>query len=306
LSQDFVNGVWADGPNYDEMGVVMGSHCVGTNHQDITGVERVVFLGDSVTVGSPPTTPGDVYRAKLASALAAEFGLTPPGFLWNSYDRTTGQTFQQETQDGGFATCAEWGARTDDFLMGGNQIAQCFSDDDFDKTTLVVMTMGGNDLASITQDGIDGALLDDLWDDAEEAVQLHRDALTWMYEPGRFPNGIYVVFASPPEFTDGTALVTSCPISELGGFSSDWMNPEDLVAIGVWIAESYAQMAVDFQVDMVFFMETFCGHGYKRDDPAGPCYRGPGEEQWFDLTCIHPNPTGHDRLAEYFFDTITE
>ncbi len=38
------------GPNYDQFSPTVGSHCFGTNQQDITGVERVVFLGDSVPV----------------------------------------------------------------------------------------------------------------------------------------------------------------------------------------------------------------------------------------------------------------
>ena len=46
----------------DQCAPVIGSHCVGTNHQDIDGIERVVFLGDSITVGNqledcfPPET----------------------------------------------------------------------------------------------------------------------------------------------------------------------------------------------------------------------------------------------------------
>src|SRR5688572_16474449 len=43
------------GPNYDGHMLTIGSHCLGTNHQAIENVERVVFLGDSITVGTPPT-----------------------------------------------------------------------------------------------------------------------------------------------------------------------------------------------------------------------------------------------------------
>ena len=54
VSQCFANAYVnapAKGPNYDQFGPQVGSHCLGTNHQDIDKVERVVFLGDSVTVG---------------------------------------------------------------------------------------------------------------------------------------------------------------------------------------------------------------------------------------------------------------
>ena len=52
--------------------------------------------------------------------------------------------------------------------------------------------------------------------------------------------------------------------------------------------------------------ENFCGHGFHANDPASPCYRGPGQENWFDLTCIHPTPTGHGELADWFLATIEE
>ena len=62
--------------------------------------------------------------------------------------------------------------------------------------------------------------------------------------------------------------------------------------------------AVDSRSDLVFLFETFCGHGYKRDDPTLQCYRGPNTDLWFDLTCIHPNPTGHAQIAKLFEEVI--
>jgi hypothetical protein len=57
---------------------------------------------------------------------------------------------------------------------------------------------------------------------------------------------------------------------------------------------------------MVFMLEHFCGHGFRRDDPAGRCYRGPDADLWFDLTCIHPNPTGHQMLSDMFMAVVEE
>jgi len=56
----------------------------------------------------------------------------------------------------------------------------------------------------------------------------------------------------------------------------------------------------------VFLMETFCGHGFKREDPNLQCYRGPGAAMWFDGTCIHPNPAGHAVIADLIMDVIKE
>jgi lysophospholipase L1-like esterase len=57
---------------------------------------------------------------------------------------------------------------------------------------------------------------------------------------------------------------------------------------------------------MVFMLEGFCGHGFRRDDPEGPCDRGPGAEAWFDLTGIHPSPEGHRALADMFTAVVEE
>jgi hypothetical protein len=57
---------------------------------------------------------------------------------------------------------------------------------------------------------------------------------------------------------------------------------------------------------MIFLLEDFCGHGFQRDNPRSPCYRGPGQDVWFDVTCIHPNPTGHDHVTEMFMAVVQE
>ena len=57
------------GPDYDQFEPIVGSHCLGTNHQNIEDVERVVFIGDSVTVGTPPQNPAEYFRYLLPIAL---------------------------------------------------------------------------------------------------------------------------------------------------------------------------------------------------------------------------------------------
>lgn len=302
-ADDFVNP-FTGGPDYDQFGVVVGSHCMGTNHQDIAGVERVVFLGDSVTVGTPPTLSGDYFRTQVAAALVDQFSLDEPDFFWQSVNPFEGTSNVRESGD--FASCAEWGARTDDLLEDGTQLADCLPQDQRDRVTLVVMTIGGNDLSSLTQAAIDGAPEAELWAQTEAFVQKLTDAVAWIKEPGRFPNGVYVVFANMYEFTDGTGTVESCDVSGLAGFDEPVPSPEQLAEMVIWANEQYARTAVDFDVDMIFLLEDFCGHGFQRDDPRSPCYRGPGQDGWFDVTCIHPNPTGHDHLTEMFMAVVQE
>ena len=74
----------------------------------------------------------------------------------------------------------------------------------------------------------------------------------------------------------------------------------------IWANEQFVKMAVDTGSDVIFLLEEFCGHGFNADDPSAVCYRGPGNATWFDLTCIHPNPTGHDEITDMFMAVVNE
>jgi len=303
------DGVFANtppiGPDYDQFGVVVGSHCQGTNHQQIDGIERVVFLGDSVTSGSPPTWHTDYYRNVLADTLATRFGLEPPGALWQAVNPFDGTTVVQDSGD--FSCCSKWGARTDDLMQDNDMVLDCFPEDERSKRTLVILTIGGNDISSITQDGIEGVPYEEIWVDVEAYVQLLREAIEWFYEdPARFPGGVFVVFSNMFEYTDGTGCVDACPLAELAGFGAPWDDPDELAAMVIWANEQYASIAAETGTDMIFMLENFCGHGFYHDHPGAPCYRGPGTDCWFDLTCIHPNPAGHAAIAEMFEAVVDE
>lgn len=295
------------GPNYDQFAPQVGSHCLGTNHQAISGVERVVFLGDSVTVGTPPTPSDEYYRSRLADALAAHFGLMPPSDVWQRASLVNGTALIQSSGD--FAACAKWGARTDDLIEDNSQMLDCFPEGERQKRTLVVMTIGGNDIAAITKAGAPsgGKTYAEVEVMTQDFVQKLRDAVHWLKDdPTLFPNGVYVIFSNMYEFTDATGDVTSCPAAGLAGFDEPWTNPQDLEHLVVWANEQFMQIAVETQTDLIMMLEHFCGHGYHNDDPAGRCYRGPNTERWFDLSCIHPNPAGHQVIADMFMAVVAE
>jgi hypothetical protein len=125
-------------PEYEIFDPVLGEHCSGTNHQDIRDIEKVVFLGDSITAGTPPTSNDEIYRAVLGGYLTEEFGVL-------------------EIED-----CSVYGARTDDLGDGERgQIGDCFMEEE-PLRTLVVMTMGGNDMYALAQDAQEGSDTDAL------------------------------------------------------------------------------------------------------------------------------------------------
>ena len=314
---------------------------MGTNHQDILGVEQVVILGDSVTQG----TPNDVhatcldnahfYRNELSEWLADTFDLDRGDlFSWGSfktynclYDGTAGLQ-----NSGDFHNCSKWGARTDDLISGGGQIPQCFPgypNFGSDKKTLVFFTMGGNDISKISQVGSQAsedevaAGYPEAWALAESAIGYLEESMAFLTDPAMFPAGAYVVFANPFEFTDGTGQTSACSPSEISilGFGtidiSDfgidlaglagygaWDDQSVQEAIVIWLLEQYMRIAVDYQVDLIWLLESFCGHGFVATGPDADtesrCYRGPDAELYFDITCIHPNDAGHHALSELF------
>jgi lysophospholipase L1-like esterase len=269
-------------PDYDQFGVVVGAHCDGTNHQDITGVDKVVFLGDSITEGTPPSTPAQYYRNLLTERLRGKFGA-----------------------DLEMAECSNWGARTDDLLMPPHdQVRACFPGVE-PRRTLVVMTMGGNDMHAILKDALAGDTLDQSMAKVDQAVALLRATLDWFRaDPARFPAGVFVVFANVYEFTDAVGdFPQSCPAAVLDGITRGW--PEGR-PVFIHLNEELVRAAVDTGTDAMFLSERFCGHGFHSDDADNECYRGPGTERWFDLTCIHPNPAGHQAIADAFFHVIDE
>jgi hypothetical protein len=383
-------------PNYDQFDPVIGRHCSGTNHQDIDGVERVVFLGDSVTNGTPDDAHplcvdnDHLFRSKLANWLSDRFGLSKGNLLeweqWESYScRYDG--FAGLRRSGDFFNCARWGANNKDLLghvdldeLGdedrgafceaccaggecgdsdrcirasvspeldgqcgtrGASLHECIRGGVTEERTLFVFTMGGNDVASMTKAG--GEFTEETAEGraeieagypsvramAHEALNHLEEAVRFMKDPVRFPNGSYVVIGGPFEFTDGTGQVDSCQpqsieipffgpidlsalaldVAGLVGFER-WANPRAQQHIISEFLEGYMRIIVQYQVDYVWVLEHFCGHGYvaagQNPDVNNPCYRPEDPTLWFDVSCTHPNDAGHDALFRLFKDVIAE
>ena len=287
-------------------------------------INRVlIFLGDSVTVGTPnlahpfSTDNSHFFRNLLAEWLAAHYGLDTGSDiewgLWKAYDYIQGKGSLKEAGD--FKNCSKWGARTDDLLEGGGQIHECLPGGTSDKRTLFVFTMGGNDISKITQEGGDASEAEVAagypasWALAENTIQYLQEALEWIHDPANFPNGSYVIFANPFEFTDGTGDVSACATAALAGYKT-WANTAALKDIGIYLMEQYTKLAVDTQTDVLWLLEQFCGHGYvttgDNADTSNQCYLGPDAELYFDETCTHPSPPGHHALYEMFKAAVLE
>jgi len=290
-------------PDYDQAGATIAGHCLGTDHQDIpSDIERVVFIGDSVTLGSPPTPSEQWYRNVLAETLADRYGLEKPEWLWQQADIISGKPY--ETFSGDFGVCAKWGGRTDDLMRDNDQVLDCLPESDRDLATLVVITSGGNDVFKAIQDEMEGGYSQSDYEAKyDEWVGLLEDAVTWIANE-EFPGGVYVIFANVYEYSDGTMDLGDCPGADMVGFGD-----VDSAAIDELTRQAmgdYLRLAVDTQTDMLFLREAFCGHGYNAGDPSAPCYRGSSAQVWFDDTCIHPNGSGHAAIADMILSVLDE
>ncbi|MEM6791128.1 MAG: GDSL-type esterase/lipase family protein [Myxococcota bacterium] len=285
---------------YRDAGAVVAPDCHGTAHQRIEGVERVVFLGDSITVGTPPTAARNTYRARLADTLATLWSLNPPGVSWRVANPTTGRSLRQE--EGAFASCATWGARSADVVH--EQLGDCFQGDDFGRRTLVVMTVGGNDMQDVAKAALAGEDDAALTQRVDDAAAAQREVVSWLTTPGRFSAEVFVVVANTYEFTDRRGDWSGCDIAPLVGFDQPLATPDAVLEHLDRLNLELVRLAVETDTDVVFAHEAFCGRGVHAADAAGPCFRGPDVESWFDLTCIHPNRRGHERLAHAFAEVI--
>lgn len=327
------------GPEYTQFDPVIGTHCNGTQVQTFEGIERVVFLGDSVTEGTPETDIAGLglldlqaitdlierdqfYRNILADFLVETYSLEPPDAVWRGApsieEAIGGYTWcfavddcsYEVRNEGDFANCAEWGSRTDDLMTDNSQIDDCLPAAERQKKHLVIFTIGGNDIASITKKGAPcadgesggdcGVPLEDIWIQTELFVQELRDAVAYLKDSQTFPGGVDILFGNMYEFTDGTGDVGSCAAASLAGFDEPWEDPAELEALVVWANEQFMDIAVSTGSDMIFMLENFCGHGFYHDDPTNRCYRGPDSKRWFDDTCTHPNTDGHAAIATMF------
>lgn len=334
----------AKGPQYDQFNPTIGAHCYGTNHQQIVGVKEVVFIGDSVTVGTPNVAHiasfdnSHFYRNLLAEWLATKFGLETGNLwdwgIWKTYDYISGKG--GSLQCGDFRHCGKWGARTDDILHGGGQVQECFPSGGHDEPTLVVISLGGNDIANITESGAEAtpeevaAGYPEAWALAETTVAYLEEAMAYFKDPANFPGGAYVIYCNGFEFTDGTGQTSSCtpqfkldvpligevdlselaiPVALIAGYG-EWAQPEVQADIVIWMLEQYMRIAVEYEVDMIWTVESFCGHGYMaagvNADPENQCYIDSEAELYFDETCVHPSEAGHYALYEMFKAVVEE
>ena len=242
---------------------------LGTNNQDITGVERVIFLGDSITAALYIPPP---WSTRIQGDLRALW----PGVEIHNY--------------------AVGGAKTDDVY--NDQIGNI--DTDSTKKTLIMMTIGGNDALQVMGEDSETSLAHM----QEKFDNYLVPTIEFLTDAGNFPGGSFVILANVYDPTDGVGDFTHCG---LGVFAEDWPEVDELAAtLNSWYLDLCMEKGIDMLDTYMLFAghgfnnddpenEFYCN----RCEPDCPCPR------WYDLTCIHPNADGHTSLAGFFYEMIT-
>jgi hypothetical protein len=245
---------------------------------------RVIYLGDSITAGYGVTS-GEPYRDLL---WANDSGMWPD---YDSVDLTSSYPDLNELID-----VSVPGATTDTLVAGQLPDLSARLGDSVSGETIVVLTIGGNDLqaailtllASSDPDAAAAELIDGVRDNMDTIVDYFDDS-------ARFPDGAYVYIANVYDPTDGVGQAGSCffglDLSAYWGYFTDANN-------------EIRDFAETRGVGMIYMAGHFMGHGMNYTDESLDHYDADDNTGWFASDCIHPNDRGHHEVRRLFWHTI--
>ena len=255
----------------------------GTHHQSFVpeglmpdSASRVVVLGDSISAGAGAGGERFVYHALLVS----NDDSTYPDEASTDLESLTGGEVEVVDVSRGGARSRNLPGQTDAVASRLTLPASGH--------TVVVLTIGGNDLQSAIGGGDPtGRLL-------TEALANIRAMVEFFQDPGRFPDGSSIYLANVYDPSDGVARIATC----FFGLSL----PQLVSALDVW-SERYMELGREMGFAVVDTLGAFHGHGPHSSDMSNPFYDAEDPTMWFS-DCIHPNPRGHHELRRLFYEAM--
>lgn len=243
-----------------------------------TDPARVIFFGDSITAGAEASRPSLTYTALLGDNddgrwpdhaeidLGGLYGVAP-----EAIDVSRG------------------GAVTGDLLPDQAPRLEAALSFPAAGETIVVMTIGGNDLQNALNPLADpDAITAEALDNIEEFVG-------WIQDPARFPDGVSLYLTNVYEPSDGVGQADECflgfpyasRLPNLDGFNADLVT-----------------MGEDLGFSVVDLRGHFLGHGFHHDDTALDVHEPDDPSLWLAPDCIHPNDRGHHEVRRLFHAAI--
>ncbi len=238
---------------------------------------RVLFLGDSITVGVGASSDELDFLSLL---------LTNDDEAYPAY-----AGWDLNTMFGDFEalTAAQGGATTETVIDVQLPALADALGERVEGPTLVVGTIGGNDVA----DAIFG--LKDLGEEKERIATNVDTIAAFFQDQERFPDGSMVYLTNVYEPLDGLTSAEECFFGlNLANIRDDYdaLNERTL---------EFAQASGWAWVDL---RGHFLGHGHNHDDTEGPFYDASDPSLWMNRDCIHPNTRGHHEVRRLFLSAI--
>jgi lysophospholipase L1-like esterase len=241
----------------------------------LPSVERVVFLGDSITAGFGIDNPANTYPSLLVENADARW----PEFAG---DDLTTRYGAPEVID-----VSQSGAEVPNVLE--QQIPAldaALAADGNAGPTLVFVTIGGNDLLGALPNiaGLADQIAGDIEDMALELT-----------DPGRFPDGSLLLVTNIYEPTDGEGQADECFL----GLDVSALEPvlDETNGNTRALAEELGFAWVDLR-------GHFTGHGWNHDDESIAAYHPDDPSRWLQSDCIHPNARGHHEIRRLFLAAV--
>lgn len=237
---------------------------------------RVVFLGDSITAGYGLDNANNSYVSLL---------LDNNDSKWPGYET---EDLAARYPDIEALDVSVSGATTTSLLADQLDAVEAGWGSTVSGETLVVITIGGNDLTDALFTGADEVAA------ANTVVANLEVIVDFFQDPARFPDGSYVYITNVYEPTDGTGQVEEC----FFGLDLSSVIPtfEDLATDSLALAQTQGWAWVDLR-------GHFVGHGFRYDE-QGAWTDEEDPTLWFQDDCIHPNPRGHHEVRRLFLAAI--
>jgi lysophospholipase L1-like esterase len=239
-----------------------------------TDAKRIIVLGDSISTGTGASTPGLSYfgllgkndaawTAELKTSFSARYGHDVDLVNVAVNGATTGSMAQHQLDALGAA-------------LGGPAAGH----------SIVVLTIGGNDLQSAITDAFLGG--------TDDALANLRTTVTYLQDKAKFPDGTSIYLATVYDPSDGEGHAQGCFLNQT--------LPTFVTALDTWRTK-YIALGTELGFSVVDSLGHFHGHGHNFDHTANPYYQASDATGWFS-DCVHPNDRGHDELRRLFFEAV--
>jgi lysophospholipase L1-like esterase len=254
--------------------------------QHPTDPTRLIVMGDSISTGTGASMPPLSYYALLS----ANANATWPTAM--STDLATHYGHAVPVLD-----VAVGGATTS--TMRSNQIPSLRTrlPPPVMGHSIVVITIGGNDLQAVIASGGDpaGAPLD-------TAVQNIRTVITYLRDPANFPDGTSIYLAAVYDPSDGEGQISMSQDHSAMTCFFGLSLPAFIPALDAWRAR-YIGLGQELHFSVIDALGYFHGHGHNYMHTDNPYYHADDPTYWF-YDCIHPNDRGHHELRRIFYEAI--